>query len=352
MSFKENLQHLRRASGMTQERLAEVLGVSRQSVTKWESGRSTPEMDKLIKMCGLFGCTLDELVTGEVARPAEGDAAAEPVGHFELPGEPAARADGKGGACGEAGPRDASGYEGMQRMMARRVPAGVLCFVASPAFLALGNAGGSIAGLRAESAGFMAFLACVVVGIALVVPAGMEYAAFARMHPVVDDPYTEDDRRRARRAFARGLVTGIALIFAGMAAPALLPSAGAPAAAAFFLFAAAGVFCIVRYGMLLGRVNVAAYSREALAELDASDIERASLDEETRAEILVRKREHDRIGSACGAIMIAATIVGLTLLFVPAFGAREWFWVSWVIGGLLCALASTLMKALGAGERR
>lgn len=43
-----------------------LLGVSRQSVTKWESEKSYPEMDKLLKMCQIFGCTLDDLVQGDL----------------------------------------------------------------------------------------------------------------------------------------------------------------------------------------------------------------------------------------------------------------------------------------------
>ena len=62
MSFRDNLQHLRATRNMTQEQLAMMVGVSRQSVTKWESGRSYPEMDKLMKLCQIFDCTLDELV--------------------------------------------------------------------------------------------------------------------------------------------------------------------------------------------------------------------------------------------------------------------------------------------------
>ena len=72
MSFRENLQHLRATRGMTQENLAVLLGVSRQSVTKWESERAYPEMDKLLKICSVFDCTLDELVQGDLTgRPTE-----------------------------------------------------------------------------------------------------------------------------------------------------------------------------------------------------------------------------------------------------------------------------------------
>ncbi|MDE7036107.1 MAG: helix-turn-helix domain-containing protein, partial [Eubacteriales bacterium] len=51
MSFGENLQYYRSEGGLTQEQLAERLEVSRQSVSKWESDASFPEMDKLLVMC-------------------------------------------------------------------------------------------------------------------------------------------------------------------------------------------------------------------------------------------------------------------------------------------------------------
>lgn len=63
MSFGQNLQFLRKMRNkMTQEQLAESLGVSRQTVSKWELDVVYPEMDKVIELCNLFSCTMDELV--------------------------------------------------------------------------------------------------------------------------------------------------------------------------------------------------------------------------------------------------------------------------------------------------
>lgn len=66
MSFDKKLQSLRKTSGLSQEELAQELGVSRQAVSKWESGTSYPEMDKLILMTRLFKCSLDDLVNDEI----------------------------------------------------------------------------------------------------------------------------------------------------------------------------------------------------------------------------------------------------------------------------------------------
>lgn len=62
MKFSEKLQSLRKGKGLSQEKLAELLDVSRQAVSKWESGQTYPEIEKLIVLCDLFEITLDELV--------------------------------------------------------------------------------------------------------------------------------------------------------------------------------------------------------------------------------------------------------------------------------------------------
>lgn len=71
MSLGENIYRLRAARNMSQGDLAEVLDVSRQSISKWETDGATPELDKLMKLAELFGVTLDELVTGKVTESPE-----------------------------------------------------------------------------------------------------------------------------------------------------------------------------------------------------------------------------------------------------------------------------------------
>ena len=103
MSFRDNMQHLRASRNMTQEQLAMLLGVSRQSVSKWEAERAYPEMDKLLRMCALFDCTLDELVCGDLtARPSDGTARV-PAGK----------------------PQDVTGYDQAMRTFAWKLPLGI-----------------------------------------------------------------------------------------------------------------------------------------------------------------------------------------------------------------------------------
>lgn len=63
MEFYQRLYELRKRAGLSQEELANLLGVTRQAVQKWETGTSRPDMDNLVSLARYFGVTLDWLVT-------------------------------------------------------------------------------------------------------------------------------------------------------------------------------------------------------------------------------------------------------------------------------------------------
>lgn len=72
MTLAEKILSLRTQRGMSQDDLAEKLEVSRQSVSKWETAQSTPDLDKIIRLADLFGVSVDELVRdGEAPQPPE-----------------------------------------------------------------------------------------------------------------------------------------------------------------------------------------------------------------------------------------------------------------------------------------
>lgn len=72
MSFGEQLQEVRRSNGMTQEQFAEALQVSRQAVSRWESGRSYPEVDKILYICNRYGVSIGTLFAEENPTPDSG----------------------------------------------------------------------------------------------------------------------------------------------------------------------------------------------------------------------------------------------------------------------------------------
>ena len=74
MAFAQRLQEVRRRSGLTQEQFAERLCVSRQAVSKWESGRGYPEIEKILYICSCYGVTLNELFDQKLPPPSESSA--------------------------------------------------------------------------------------------------------------------------------------------------------------------------------------------------------------------------------------------------------------------------------------
>lgn len=70
MDFQERLFNLRRQAGLSQEELANLVGVTRQAVQKWEAGTSRPDMDNLVSLAEYFKVSLDFLVTGKEPAPS------------------------------------------------------------------------------------------------------------------------------------------------------------------------------------------------------------------------------------------------------------------------------------------
>ena len=75
MTLAEKIRELRVSRGMSQETLAERLRVSRQAVTKWETGAGVPDVDNLMALADVFDLTLDELLGRTPIDPAAADEA-------------------------------------------------------------------------------------------------------------------------------------------------------------------------------------------------------------------------------------------------------------------------------------
>ena len=317
MSFRDNLQHLRATRNMTQEQLAMLVGVSRQSVTKWEAERAYPEMDKLLKICQIFDCTLDELVQGDLtARAAEPELAVPAT----------------------AALADVTGYEEHYIKFANSIARGVAAIIFGLSLAALFD-GIEIGPLPPDalSAGFL--LAGIIVGIAFIIPACMDHTAFQRAHPFVENFYTAEQEQKVRHDFGIQLTVGIAIIIVGLGVTMLGDSNYH--GAAFLLFVTVGAFILVRGGILAGRIDVEEYNIDALSELTEEEVA-SIVGEERAAKVLAKTRRDKKVEAACGIIMILATIVGLCLMFY----GEPYFWLSWMVGGLLCAVPAIAVNVV------
>ena len=102
MTLGQRIYTLRTGRGMSQEDLADALGVSRQSVSKWETDGSVPDLDKLVRLCEVFKVSLDALVRGKEAEP-------EAAGHTGTP-----QPEGSAERTGTRPPESEAGSDGTQ----------------------------------------------------------------------------------------------------------------------------------------------------------------------------------------------------------------------------------------------
>lgn len=380
MSFRDNLQYLRAQRNFTQERLAMLLGVSRQAISKWESGKAYPEMDKLLMICDLFGCTLDDLVLGDVRAPRlVPDATPEPSDGTGAAGLPEAeRGICNGGLASDATssntaakqsvayglspnvsagqqavsvalPEDLTGYDAHMNSFAWKVAAGIAAIIAGVAVGVLFDSEGTVSGLlaRSEFLTFVCTIIGVIIGLAFLIPAGMAHSEFVRRHPFIEDFYTDDDRSRRAKELAVGVVGGIGLILLGVAVTVygeetLGIEEGWPVSV-MLLCVAAGVFCFIYFGIRYGMMNIDSYNHEAESERREREREAQGGD------------FYDKLtGLVCGIIMLIATVVGLWMLFtggpIDGGGHERWlsgnglFWLAWPIGGILCGVATCVIQ--------
>ena len=380
MSFRDNLQYLRAQRNFTQERLAMLLGVSRQAISKWESGKAYPEMDKLLMICDLFGCTLDDLVLGDVRAPRlVPDATPEPSDGMGAAGLPEAeRGICNGGLASDATssntaakqsaayglspnvsvgqqavsvalPEDLTGYDAHMNSFAWKVAAGIAAIITGVAVGVLFDSKGTVSGLlaRSEFLTFVCTIIGVIIGLAFLIPAGMAHSEFVRRHPFIEDFYTDDDRSRRAKELAVGVVGGIGLILLGVAVTVygeetLGIEEGWPVSV-MLLCVAAGVFCFIYFGIRYGMMNIDSYNHEAESERREREREAQGGD------------FYDKLtGLVCGIIMLIATVVGLWMLFtggpIDGGGHERWlsgnglFWLAWPIGGILCGVATCIIQ--------
>lgn len=329
MSFRDNLQHLRATRRMTQEQLAMMLGVSRQSVTKWEAEKAYPEMDKLLKICQIFDCTLDDLVQGDLT-----DRATEPS--LALPAD--------------SGASDTIGYVERFEQHALRMGIGVACFIAGCGVgMLVSVALGELTTLpEPENVIAILWLLFVVAGLAIVVPESARHDRFMKEHPFVIDFFTSADRDRIGERSMREIVMGIAVIIVGVvislagsysSVPELLPGG------VMIILAAAGVGCIVHGSITNSMCKLEEYNFEALCKLSEAETDQLldGYDSERRNYYQRIRRVDKLMGIICSIIMMVATITAFLLLFL---GYKNTFWVAWPIGGLCCGIIGIIGSSL------
>ena len=291
MSLAENLQYLRAREGVTQEQLAERLDVSRQSVSKWESSASYPEMDTLLKLCDMFQVDMDTLLRGSVENSLS---------------------------------EDTAGYDRFMTLYARKIAGGVSAIVGSVALWSFLSALG-----LSEMLGTAMLLLVIAAAAVVFIASSMEEEHFRKKHPVIPDFYTEPQKERFHRRYIWYIAGGVGAILLGVVMMVLaftvLPEKEpyeSYMGAAFLVIVACAVYFLIYGGMLEDKYNIAKYNRQ----------------NDPTPEDKSRRR---RATTACSVIMILATAV---FLFAGlAYYKWNWAAIIYPVGGVLCGAAWMLL---------
>ena len=227
--------------------------MSRQSVAKWEAEKSYPEIDKLIKLCDLFGCSLDDLVRGDLT-----GAPVEECPQVELAAEEAPRVV------------DEHGYDEHMRVRAWDTAAAVAVLIASIGvdfFITGGHMAGSL------PASCAVYLVGIAIALALTMPMHRNHVAFQQAHPHIEDFYPPARKAEAAHRKASGVVVGIVLAVLGLGTPALFANFHTMQFGSMTLFGFLGLAAgVVVYAVMMEhRVEVLRYNTAAQKVLEAGD---------------------------------------------------------------------------------
>lgn len=294
MKFEENLQFLRKRAGMTQEQLAEALDVTRQSVSKWESGAGFPELEKLLRLSELFQIDMDTLLKGDVEQCVS---------------------------------EDTCGYDAHMESFGKMIVGGVALIISGFGMIPV------LEGLGcSEQLSFAVLMLCVIIAVSAFIIAGMRNDQFGKAHPYVQPFYDAKTLEDFRRKFPVYIVCGIALCISAVVWWVVLD--GAPyedmlGGCGFFLIAV-GVGALIRGGLLEEKYDIPRYNKEHTPEYLAVD---------------------ERVGRYCGVIMLAATALFLAFLFFSGAADKEFpnryigFAAAglYSVGGVLCGIVGTVL---------
>ena len=166
MIMAEKITMLRKRNGWSQEELAEKLGVSRQAVSKWESGASLPDLDRMVKMSQLFCVSTDYLLKDEIEEVTlpEGELALESGGDYVVTLE------------------EANAFLDLTRQLSARIAMAVALCILSPICLiqlaGVAEYKGSISEVFATCVGVSALLVLVGIGVAILLFNGMKLSPY------------------------------------------------------------------------------------------------------------------------------------------------------------------------------
>lgn len=323
MILADKIISLRKKAGWSQEELAEQLGVTRQSVSKWEGAQSVPDMDKVVQMSRLFGVTTDFLLKDEIEEQAAAPAEEESILRRVTMGQ-------------------AADYLARRKAAAPKVALAVLLCVISPVTLLLLSAMSKVQRFHiSENAAAGIGLCVLLVLVAAAVSIFLRTRADVKEYQFLDSEPFETEygvtgmvRQRQREykdTHTRSVTVGVVLC---VLAAAPLFAAVCIDGSDLLYVGAVGALVLAGVGCLF-LVNAGVYSGAMERLLEEGDYTRG-------------QKKHNKVLSTVTTIYWpAVTVVFLIYTYGPSGnGQPRYSWVIWAVAGVLYAAVLGIVRLL------
>ena len=328
MILADKIVSLRKKAGWSQEELAEQLGVTRQSVSKWEGVQSVPDMDKVVQMSRLFGVTTDYLLKDEIEEQAAALVEESPLRRVTM--------------------GQAADYLARRRAAAPKVAFAVLLCIVSPVTLLLLAAMSEvqrfpISGNAAAGIGLcvMLVLLAVAVSIFLRTDADVRDYRFLEEEPFETEYGVTGMVRQRQREYAdtRTRYTTIGAVLYVLAAAPLFAAVCVDGSDLLYVGAVGVLLVLVGIGCLF-LVSAGVYSSAMERLLEEGDYARG-------------QKKHRRVlGTVSTIYWLAATAVFLIYTYGPSGnGQPQYSWIIWAVAGVLYAAVMGVVRLLLRGRK-
>ncbi|MDY5964105.1 MAG: helix-turn-helix transcriptional regulator [Peptostreptococcus porci] len=325
MKLADKITLLRKKNGYSQEELADLLDVSRQSVSKWESSQSIPDLKKILKMSSIFGVSTDYLLKDE-------------LGEEDLLGDEIVKTD-NDYKVKYVSMQEASDFLGKSLKSAKEISFAVMLCILSPVMLIF------LMGLmemnmlkmsedRVGAFGVMILIAIVAISVGIIIKNTMKMKEYDYLeNDVIETEYgvdgmAKDRKREYSEIHTRSLIIGVGLCIASVI----------PIMCSIIVFGEESEFTIFAVCILLIMVSIGVKTIVDTSIVWGSIIKLLEEDEYTRSNKAYRRN----------SIMGIYWCIVIAIYLCYSFVSNNWSmsWIIWPVAGVLSAVVSQVEKMI------
>lgn len=326
MILADKIMNERKRNGWSQEELAEKLGVSRQSVSKWEGAQSVPDLNRIIQMADIFGVTTDYLLKDEIEAKVEPEVIKE---HVELEQEVI-----------NVSMEEASEYLQVQKEAAPWLAFGVSLCILSPIVLILlaGLSGTGIGGISENAAGavgIVVLLVMVATAVVTFIKIGSKTEKFQYLEKmIIETAYGVDGMVKEKKnetAEKFNMLTTIAIVLCILSCLPLLIAS---------FMTEQGLVLIIMVCILLALISVAVNIFVRVGTIKESYDKLLQTGDYTI--------EKKKVGPILGTINVIYWTITVAIYLAISLPTQNWqyTWVIWPVAGVLYAAVIAIAKAV------